>query len=566
VFASFYTSQRQRKLIRANASRRLRRVKCDEIKPQCNRCVQSGRTCDGYAAAGLSRRTLAVAVRSISAPGPASRVLAGPQRADDVACFDFFRLRTAPTAGAFFPSDFWSRRILQVTHAEPAVRAAATALGALHRRFETEMAMAAAAAAAAADGEDKGTELCELQERFATLANLGYGEALRLARDIQQPAVLLVLSLALAAVANLAGRWADVRVHMMSGQKLLAQMRAEAAAAGQSAAEDLETDCAAESFVRMDLQGIVFSEATAPYSFFENDLPERGAILPGAAVGSLNQATTRLLDIFSRIVILTGREFDNKGKAVFRNRTAWLRIRDEEITAWENATKSFLERMTSAEEAKLQTGLLSLKLHHSMVRLLVKAEESGPETRWDRCLPHFERVIRLSSTLLRLTQPLSPSVVSVDTGLVMPLFMVSARCRHPGLRRTAITLLRAANRHEGRWISMGGAVVATKIGELEEEGLGIDAPMLRSISPAEAREWAEYFDQEEPRHWLSGDEIWASQSSWQDVPIVPEHQRIADTFAIADADKRTIRLRMIYSDTHGNEPSCAREAAATCTF
>ena len=58
---------------------RIRRVKCDEAKPQCTRCLLSKRTCDGYLPAGgthIPRRALAVAVRSLASIGPVSRTLA----------------------------------------------------------------------------------------------------------------------------------------------------------------------------------------------------------------------------------------------------------------------------------------------------------------------------------------------------------------------------------------------------------------------------------------------------------------------------------------------------------
>ncbi|KAL2807765.1 hypothetical protein BJX63DRAFT_60948 [Aspergillus granulosus] len=36
---------------------KIRRVKCDEGKPSCSRCVSTGRKCDGYASPGITLDT-----------------------------------------------------------------------------------------------------------------------------------------------------------------------------------------------------------------------------------------------------------------------------------------------------------------------------------------------------------------------------------------------------------------------------------------------------------------------------------------------------------------------------
>lgn len=39
-------------------SQRIRRIKCDETKPHCQRCTSTGRKCDGYSSLPFSRRDL----------------------------------------------------------------------------------------------------------------------------------------------------------------------------------------------------------------------------------------------------------------------------------------------------------------------------------------------------------------------------------------------------------------------------------------------------------------------------------------------------------------------------
>ena len=143
----------------------------------------------------------------------------------------------------------------------------------------------------------------------------------------------------------------------------------------------------------------------------------------------------------------------------------------------------------------------------------------------------------------------------------MPLYITATRCRHLGLRRIAITLLQIANRHEGMWNSVAAGVAASKVSKLEEEGLGVEAPMLRPISSTESQEWAKSLNLEEPKRWLT--ETWTAQSTWQDMPRVPDHQRIAYLFATADADGRTITMLMRYSNTTDKEPFRTRQDIVT---
>ena len=54
----------------------------------------------------------------------------------DYFCFEFYRLRTGPEFAGHFDSSFWQRAMVLASLTNPTVRAAAVALGAVHRRYE----------------------------------------------------------------------------------------------------------------------------------------------------------------------------------------------------------------------------------------------------------------------------------------------------------------------------------------------------------------------------------------------------------------------------------------------
>ncbi|KAJ9145531.1 hypothetical protein NKR23_g5343 [Pleurostoma richardsiae] len=499
---------------------RIRRVKCDETKPHCNKCAQSQRVCDGYAPpsmSGLSRRALAVTIRGLGAVGPAGRALAaGTHHAapGDVSGFDYFRQRTAPAAGTLFPSsDFWSRLLLQAAHTEPAVWSAAAALGALHRRWEvSKAARGCLPGGAGAVGSE---ETCA---GLAAQAAACYGRALGLARAIGRPAALLVLSVALAAASNLSGRWTDSRVHVSSGQKLLRQIRDEGRTPERSAADD-EVSSAADPLARIDIQGITFSEATAPYPYSESGLPEDASVL-AMRIESLAHAGMLVFGLLGRLLVLAGRQPGGDADVTPQDRLAEMRIAHD-LTAWEEFTLAYCENSGSGELERNEVSLTSLKLYHAMLRLLLKTGISGPESRWDAYLAEFERLVCLSAVLLEKTRSILAPLVFVDMGIVMPMFFTATRCRHPQIRRYAANLLRLADRQEGVWHSIAAAAVAEKVIGVEEEGLGISAPTQTYLPPSEAQQWAREVRQENLRQWLGEGVSWTARATWEGIIRVP---------------------------------------------
>jgi hypothetical protein len=135
---------------------RIRRIKCDEAKPNCKKCESTGRKCDGYASRSSSPSKFEVIeseLTSWSSSGraltpalfarkpvpilPAPRIFNGnTMTADESRSFSYFQDRTTSQLSGFFESSFWNLYIPRTVMQEPAIRHAVIALGALHERFE----------------------------------------------------------------------------------------------------------------------------------------------------------------------------------------------------------------------------------------------------------------------------------------------------------------------------------------------------------------------------------------------------------------------------------------------
>jgi len=110
----------------------IRRVKCDETRPSCIKCVATGRKCDGFPllqespSIGESQALLShtpIACYEIPFRMP------GSQR--DRQLMHYFCVQGAADLSGFLPLAFWSRTVLQVSQYDDVVRQALLALSSL---------------------------------------------------------------------------------------------------------------------------------------------------------------------------------------------------------------------------------------------------------------------------------------------------------------------------------------------------------------------------------------------------------------------------------------------------
>ncbi|EGU82983.1 hypothetical protein FOXB_06536 [Fusarium oxysporum f. sp. conglutinans Fo5176] len=322
------------------------------------------------------------AARQMSVIGPISQALSQYPRdrsrsatPTNLTLFDVFRTLTAPSTASFIPSQFWTRELLQLAHSEPAVWHATLALGALHQRHELFWQ---------GHGYHSG-------EKLWSQANENYGRAITCARDVKDPTQLLALSLALLSVTNMMGRWSESQVHIMAGHRLLSQ-----------AGHGSETSGAAEILTRLDLMAMTFSDSSAPYPY---KLAPRTVwideYMKTAEIESYGQAGTALFGMMRRLMMLSETTVagDEEGAA---KDLAMLHLTMKDLSSWEYKMAQFEKKHPNPHD---ETGAVSIRLYHTMLRMFLSGGAFGPETRWDRFLGHYERILTLAETLWSNTPP-----------------------------------------------------------------------------------------------------------------------------------------------------------------
>ena len=523
---------------------RIRRVKCDETRPQCLKCQTSRRICDGYLPdeSFIPRRQLAATVRNLSTIGPVSRALLSPNvttpsaltplsrtpspSRQDSHLFDVFRHHTAPSTVSFLPSDFWNVKLLQLAHNEPAIWHATVAVGALHRRL---------------DLLDSPDESGALKRR----AESHYVKALSLAKNLDTAPKLISLSLALMASSNLLGRLKESQVHILAGLRTARELRA--------GDETFDMAILERMISRMDLQAMTFSDSLCPYPFPEAlklREPDHMSTESRQPIQTYEQATSGLNELLKRSMILDEVfSIENQDEQTFLESLGAL-LRD--TRDWESNMSRFESRLTP--NSVTQTPALSVRLYHTFMRLLLRATMFGPEVRWDALLAYYERINTLAQELAQRRRGLGKRWLSLELGIVVPLFFAAHRCRHHAVRRRALALLQQFNCQEGMWEN-SSAVAAAKVIIAAEEGCEVREidETIPPYSPQSATE----LDKELSVPW----EAWAGnnlelpgRSTWGTTVPIAEENRVKMILTVTDFDKRTAQLKLLMSSTDPNTP------------
>ncbi|KAF2870156.1 hypothetical protein BDV95DRAFT_595706 [Massariosphaeria phaeospora] len=454
---------------------RARKVKCDESRPACRRCVSTGRTCGGYGVwdrDGDIRGPKATPSNDVVEMGqcawvvftpsglhidkaPPATTLAEVATTEEQVYFDWFKCRTAPKLPGVFASYFWDTLVLQASAIEPAVLHAVLALSSAHRRKTP-------------DSTDK-ERVCippDKQEQFM-LRQYSKGitclqDHLTSARGKKSLPVILIVCLLFTSLEYLRGRYRIGCTHLETGLELLKEWTQHT---HRSADVD---ECLIDLFSRMRVQAKLFGYRTTKMSF----LSAVPSSMPANKFGSLEEARNQLDHLIDEVIQLNT-----------RHQTTSQMTTLEEHRCLQAQLQSWLFACNGSAAGSIGLGLRVsfayqlLKLHHTMATIMASTcLSSKDQACFDTHTLLFLSIITNSIALFQASRdpeltPASEKDMSksvLDLGFIPPLYYTATKCRVHRIRLQAIRLLEAVRHKEGIWDSTLAADAAREVMKIEE--------------------------------------------------------------------------------------------------
>ncbi|KAM0420411.1 hypothetical protein ACHAPT_011832 [Fusarium lateritium] len=419
----------------------IRKVKCDESKPHCLRCIKTGRKCDGYRQSpNSSPEPLSLS----PAPGFGSPA--------ETRAFDYYRSRTCKILSGPFDAGFWGGLVIKMSATEPAVRHAILAISNLHEAVDSR----------SRKGRDLDTRLAFRE----------YGNAITSLRNWAQrdepSAIPLLVCILFICVEFLADRDSAAQMHICQGRQILSGL-----GGGHSSTMEMVKRSLVPIYTRLSLSSFLFGSRPAPIP----DHLRAWAEVP-TVFASVEEARCGLY-----LILDEGLQFGTKAHAVAYNPNpdpeVIQRLQSEQqrllsqVSRW-HAAFTVLTSM-SPQSPALESQLNILRMYHQASLVWISTSLQPSEVAFDAHLPAFASIISHASTIIGsipTTSQLEP--FTFETELVAPVYWTAAKCRHPLLRRAALKLLtrdQMRGRRENLWHVQETAVIAARIIEIEESDI-----------------------------------------------------------------------------------------------
>jgi hypothetical protein len=407
---------------------KIRRVKCDEHKPHCHRCTSTGRRCDGYPTPSTALEP-ATSKPGYAITDPSIDLL-------ERKTFDFFRTETVPCISGYFDDPVWGHLVLQVSQCEPTVRAAVNALGSLH--YDRHLHSASEKCLLTAGEVQTGYTVTQYGKALHGLQSL-------LRDDKVSTDLVLTTALLMAHFEALRENFVPALMHVESSINIL-----QATTKGKPRNVDLNL---VRTLMRLDIQGSTYLGTRMPglalYTLaMEVTIPATLQNLSHAR-DVVNAWTCRMFHFIRGEADYY--KFENPGdvplEVIARSQTLTDAFVELDGLLW-----TFMHRPTVKLSIREQFGLGVLRARVKFNKVLVACSIYAEATMYDKYLAEFEDILIICTHIMnsdiadkRLFS------VSLDEGLLHPLFFVATHCRDGRIRHIALDQLKKLPTNRGIW-------------------------------------------------------------------------------------------------------------------
>lgn len=424
----------------------IRRVKCDEARPVCQRCVRAKRPCDGYEDDTHDSSTQEARLQVILAASEIVPISPDVQpfpagvaySAESMSLFQYFKTDVASEFAGVFDQSFWTVGILQATNLQPAVWYAASAIAAIYRSYKLI-------------GDSRHRSKSGKLDPSSAVALKHYNASLKCIVDIfQQPRltmvdkeVLLVTTMLFAILCRLRADLREAYSHLLNGLQLLEQWDLCDSTAGHGGGGGLlSIDSLRVTFLRMYYQTASMREWSRPR--FES---------LGFTSGIVPVPFMTATDAFNEMELIWNAARSNKHyiinalRGVHRPQDnmsgVWAAYR-----VWKTKYQNF--KKASRSQTASEMSLLLLDIRTEMMEVMSQVDYAdimswdNYEASYKRILDLCERVCQIDDTYTdgdpRLTKNRKRQF-AVTPSVCEPLYDVSHWSRNPKTRRRALDLL-----------------------------------------------------------------------------------------------------------------------------
>ncbi|KAJ6044702.1 hypothetical protein N7460_006057 [Penicillium canescens] len=530
MYTDMYTGTpltRKRKVKTGCKTCKIRRVKCDEGRPACRRCVSTSRVCDGYGIWGGGGTPYAQPQSNRDLSVYCTPVPVGSLNHDENVCFDWLIKRTTKKFAGLFPSDFWETLIFQASAQEPAVRHAVIALSSAHR-FEQY---------------GQGTLVANKvnKERF-TLQQ--YNKAIQYLRSNKADSshslrVALITCMLFVTLEYLRGQYQMGSAHLRYGMKLLSDVsesspRSTMAPTILCTEGDFAYNALVDAYSRLGIQSAMFGHVPSHMCVVAQD-PQTTTI--PYIFTSLLDARRTLDDLLNRVHCLKRHYHDHHTPDSPTDKKEMVETKNKiltDLTLWRKAYTSTLSRLDNTKiSGKDKTGYLLLRVYHEMATIMASVcltpSTEHQEMIFDSYTENFITIMScfldlwktwtsnnfqekhlatlnaqsddlkalfqnfktmsdmntiIETSLLEIletskditahllqTPDCGGAGFTVEAGYIPPVYYTALKCRVPRIRRQAVRTLRAAPHREGVWNGPLLANVLEEVITIEEGDL-----------------------------------------------------------------------------------------------
>jgi Fungal specific transcription factor domain len=443
-------------------------VRCDESKPECQKCLITGRKCDGY---NDKPNDACASVSSHSSLSPFENVLPREHRA-----FKYFLNCTAPGLAGYFSREIYSSRVPKLSLSESPLWHIVIALASVHEGY--------------IQGILRSNRDAQLAHYSFSLKHYSLAvKSLKETISFQQDKIESVLLCCMLFVCfdSLRGNYIAASTHLNGGLNILCSEKN----AGRLSPS---YDKIIEQFTCIGLNTGVFMDSHLPVdtrpiwsqlSHLNSGHTPAFMTLDDARHG-INMILTDIMlhyTTFQSTDDLPNQESNTEsGTSIIRSKLA----------VWNLNFDGMILRQgpPSLSSDALRASLL-LKIHHASIVAVVNGIEQSSFTSniHDLHAP-YRTIVRLARSLINAmsNSDQTRASISSDLGLVSSLFLTISRCTVEELRREALELLNVMPSREGLWDGNMVARIAIELFDIEErEKSSVRGEMKLGIKVRELR-------------------------------------------------------------------------------